>query len=111
MNLPAEPVKDGENPPSTGVAEKALAGKVEREDLERRIRVLRRRGKDHLLWTLLGISPAAIIPAFGLLLEGSTGLLALLGLLVTVTQGHAWVRVSREVEGLQERLDHLRAGD
>jgi hypothetical protein len=111
MDTLEEPNQEGGKLPDPEGTGSSLASRVEVEDLEGRVRLLRRKGRDHLLWTLLGISPAAIIPAFGLLLEGSTGLLALLGLLVTLTQGFAWVRVSREAESLEKRLRHLREGD
>ena len=84
-----------------------VAVEVRRTDLERQLEALRKKGRRHLTWALLGISPAAIIPASGLLAEGSTGLFFLLSGLVVVTQGFAWARSNREAAGVEKELSTL----
>lgn len=84
---------------------------VRRTDLERRLATLRKKGRRHLTWALLGISPAAIVPASGLLAEGSMGLFFLLSGLVVVTQGFAWARSNREAGEVEEEIAELSAPD
>jgi len=98
------------NPP--GVAPgPSLAQEVEKEDLETRLKIMKRTEKRHLLWIILGFSPGAAIPALGLLREGSTGLLLLLGGLFAVYQGYSWNRAAREAERLEKQLRQLSEGE
>lgn len=94
------------SPKATGLGP-SLASAVEREDLEARLGVVRRKERRHLLWTVLGVSPGAVIPALGLLREGNTALLLLLSGLVVVSQGYSWARAAREAERLEKQLQSL----
>jgi hypothetical protein len=89
----------------------SLALEVEKEDLETRLKIVKRKEKRHLLWTILGFSPGAAIPALGLMREGSTGLLLLLGGLVVVYQGYSWNKAAREAERLEKELHQLSEGE
>ncbi len=92
-------------------ARASLASEIQREDLERQIQALERKRQRHALWAVLGVSPAALLPALGLLAEGSIGLLILLSFLVTGTQAFSWVRTSRKSARLKERMSRLEAED
>lgn len=74
------------------------------EDLSQEITGLRKKAKRHLQWSLLGVSPAALLPALGLMGEGSTTFLILLVVLVTLTQGYLWHRARHEADQLENRL-------
>ena len=78
------------------------------ENLERELRVVRRKANWHFLWTVLGVSPAAIIPALGLMREGSVGLLVLLAVLVTISQGYLGAKASRKAGHLEAALKTLK---
>jgi len=80
-------------------------------DLEQELRVVRRKARWHFVWIVLGISPAAIIPALGLIREGSRGLLALLAVLVTISQGYAGAKASKKAGELEATLKELKAGE
>jgi hypothetical protein len=88
----------------SGSAAIALA---EREDLERKLHAVRKKKNRHVLWAMLGISPAAIIPAIGLLAEGDMGLLMVLLVLVFLAQVHGWGKTSKEARELEKELLQL----
>jgi hypothetical protein len=97
----------GNEPEDCGATSEAEIGsailrRIELEELEQRLRVVHRKERRHLLWMVLGISPTAILPSLGLLLEGRIGLLLLLSGLVAVSQAYAWVKASREAERLEK---------
>ncbi len=85
------------------------AARLELEELEGRLQRARKKERRHLIWTVLGLSPTAVLPALGLLRESNFGLLFLLALLVTVSEGIAWARSSREAERLEEQCRARRA--
>jgi hypothetical protein len=93
----------------TGPADEAasLVRQTEIREAAERVEAVRKKKRRHGLWALLGISPAAMLPAIGLLLEGSLGLLVLLGFLVTGTQGYAWMKSMKEEEEAEEALRRL----
>jgi aminoglycoside 6'-N-acetyltransferase len=93
--------------PQAERANQTIAERLEREELEQQVHLARRKERRHLLWMVLGISPAAVIPALGLLREGSMGLLLLLVVLVTVSQIVSWTRASREAGRLERRLERM----
>ena len=107
MRHPSDSTGSDPKGPGSGGLGPFLASEFEREDLERRLLVVRRKERRHLLWAVLGFSPGAIIPAMGLMREGSTGLVFLLGVLVVVSQGYYWNRAAREAEGLEKKLHRL----
>ena len=78
------------------------------EDLERELRAVRRKERWHFVWALIGISPAALIPAIGLFREGSFGLVVLLALLVTISQLYLGVKASGKAARLKKALEGLR---
>jgi len=80
------------------------------KDLEQELAVARRKANWHFVWTVLGVSPAAMIPALGLIREGSMGLLVLLAVLVTISQGYLGAKASRKAGDLEATLERLREG-
>ena len=111
MTFSTEPNDGNATPVGTESSAATLALEIRERDLELRIRTARRRERRSAVWAFLGISPAAIIPALGLLLEDNFGLLILLGCLVTLTQLIRMVRAAGEAKALESELRHLRAGD
>jgi hypothetical protein len=105
MKLPSEPPDRVAEAQAKEENTASLLSALEREDLESRLETARRRERRHLLWMVLGISPAAVVPALGLLREGSLGLLVLLAVLVTATQWVSWTRASKEAEALEEEME------
>jgi hypothetical protein len=81
------------------------------EDLEEELRVVRKRERRHFTWALVGISPAALLPAIGLFLEGSFGLVVILVILVTFTQVYQGVMAGAEAARLEEALERLARGE
>ena len=77
------------------------------EDVMEDLRAMRKKKRRHAVWAFLGFSPAAVLPAAGLLLEGSMGLVILLSGLVTVTQGYGWAKSLKREEELEESLRRL----
>ncbi len=102
-----EVISTGPETDDKGVMALALA---ERDDLEMKLQAVRKKRGRHVLWLALGVSPAAAIPALGLLAEGETVLLAVLLLLVFITQVYGWVGTSREARELEIRLLELQDG-
>ena len=98
-------------PSQTEVGESAasLVSRLELADLEQKLDTVHRREKRHLLWMVLGLSPAAALPAVGLLLEGSSDLLLLLIVLVSVFHTVSWNKAAREAERMEKELDRLQA--
>ena len=102
-----DPGRDPSPEPGGLPAPAELGGQIsemEREEVAKEIASLRRKGRRHLLWAFLGVSPGALIPALGLMREGSTGLLMLLGVFVVLTQLFSWGKTERKVEKLKEQL-------
>jgi len=83
---------------------------AEREDLEERLLAVRKKKNRHLLWAVLGLSPAALIPAIGLLVEGNMGLLIVLLVLVFFGQVYGLARTSSEARKLEKELLELSNG-
>lgn len=69
-----------------------------------------RRSKRHLMWALLGLSPAALIPFMGLLAEGSFGLIVVLVVLVLLVEGWRYVRAEKEASRLRAVVKLLEVG-
>lgn len=93
-----------------GDAGETMALETRKEDAERELGALHRKASRHLMWVLLGVSPAAIIPALGLAAEGSEILLLVLMVLVTLTQGLAYARTRSRARELEEELALLGPG-
>lgn len=92
---------DANHPRSTAV-EAAVA-----EDLVRRLQAVRKKKDRHLFWAVVGITPAALIPAVGLLMEGNTGLVVVLLVLVLLGQAYGWVKAVLEAKELEEAIRQL----
>ncbi len=101
----------GPLPEEADLPASSLAHQLMLEELEGRLQAAHRREKRHLLWVVLGLSPAAVIPALGLLSEGSFGLFILLVVLVTASQLISWNLAAREAERLEKELSRLRHGE
>jgi len=84
---------------------------AEVSDLEREIKVARRKATWHRIWVVLGLSPAAMIPAIGLMREGSTELLFLLAVLVTISQAYLGAKAAKKAGELEARLKELMEAD
>lgn len=102
---PSAPARDR---PGAGAA-RALAPvqRADRYDLIERIAVARDAEVRHFIRCMLGITPAAVIPAAGLVLEGNVALLALLCVLVSLVEGWKWIRAGRVTKRLAEELARL----
>jgi hypothetical protein len=97
---------DDPNPADTdaGGLGPSFASKVQKQDLEERLQIVKRKEKRHLLWTVLGFSPGAVIPALGLMREGNPGMLLVLAGLVGAYQWYAWTMAAREADALEKKL-------
>jgi hypothetical protein len=93
-------------PAPADLSEAALVEAREQELLDDLVAVQKKKRR-HALWALLGLSPAAVIPAVGLFMEGSVGLFVLLCVLVTATQFIGWIKSMKREEELEEALRRL----
>ena len=82
----------------------AALRETERADLEHALTKAQGRKSRHALWVLLGISPAAMIPALGLILEGSIALVVVLLVLVSVVEAVRWFQAAAVVSRLEQAL-------
>lgn len=102
---------DYHDPGSAGSLEKDAGTSAielsEREDLEQKLALVEKKKSRHLLWLILGISPAAVIPAAGLLAGGEMALLVLLIVLVFIGQVYGLVKRSMEASDLKKELLEL----
>lgn len=78
-------------------------------DAKERLEVAERRAARHLAWALLGLSPAAVVPFLGLLVEGNLTLLAVLLVTVPFVEAGRYRRAKREVDRMQLLVKRLRA--
>ena len=108
MSPPSGPRQMEPTGTQTGEPGSSVVAHLELEDMELTLQKVHRKEKRHLLWMVLGISPAAVLPALGLLREGSLGLLVILGVLVTFTQWYSWTKASKEAERLEKAIRQLR---
>ena len=100
------------NPEPADLVEESAAVSMliehEVEDLERELRAVRKKERRHFVWALTGISPAALIPMFGLFLTDSFGLVVLLVILVPISQLYLGVRASGKASRLKKSLEEVR---
>lgn len=83
---------------------------VARSDLDDLTHALEKAQKSefrHFLGCVLGATPAAIIPLVGLALGGETALIALLAVLIVLSEGRKALRAGREVKRLEAVLVQL----
>ena len=88
--------------------ESSIILQAEVEDLERELRAVRRKERWHFVWALTGMSPAALIPAMGLFLDGNYGLVVPFVLLVTISQFYLGVKAAGKASRLKKALEDLR---
>ena len=81
---------------------------AEVDDLERELRAVKRKERWHFVWALTGMSPAALIPAMGLFLDGNYALVVPFVLLVTISQFYLGVKASGKAARLKRALEDLR---
>ena len=81
---------------------------AEMEDLERELRAVRKKERWHFVWTLTGVSPAALIPAMGLFLHGNYGLVVPFLLLVAISQFYLGAKAAGKAARLKRALEDLR---
>jgi hypothetical protein len=81
---------------------------AEVEDLERELRAVRKKERWHFVWALTGVSPAALIPAMGLVVRGNYGLVVPFLLLVTFSQLYLGVKAAGKAARLKRALEDLR---
>ena len=80
---------------------------AEVEDLERELRAVRKKKRWHLIWALTGVSPAALIVATGLFLQGHYGLVVPVVLLAAAWQFFLGVKTTREEARMEKALKGL----
>lgn len=79
----------------------ALVRSRELQDLAERLDRARSRSSRHLLWAWLGVTPVALVPLVGLLLEGSLGLAVAMSAGVAAVELWRYGRAQREVRDLE----------
>lgn len=102
-------------PETTDLDEVAVGSSIllqsEIEDLEQELRAVSRKERWHFVWALIGISPAALIPAIGLFREESYGLVILLVFLVMISQFYLGIKAAGKAARLKKALEDLREKD
>lgn len=81
------------------------------EDLELELRTVRREKRRHFVWALTGISPAAFLPAVGLVLVESYGLFLILLFLVSFSQVFLGIKASGKEARLERAIEEIRQGE
>jgi hypothetical protein len=102
---PRSPRMEGE-----ASAEMAALTSADLADARRNLAAAEGRAQRHLVWLILGLSPAALIPFVGLLIEGSPELLFVLVWLVLIVEGWRYLRASREVRRLRAVVARIEEG-
>ena len=82
---------------------------AEVDDLERELRTVRKKERWHFVWALTGMSPAVLIPAIGLFLDGYYGLVVPFVLLVTISQFYLGVKAAGKAARLKRALEDQQA--
>ncbi|MGD8318919.1 MAG: DUF2007 domain-containing protein [Gemmatimonadota bacterium] len=77
------------------------------DDVNRQLRRARRKEMGHFVRSMLGITPAALIPIVGLALRGEVALVALVCVSVVFVEGWRWIQAGREVRRLEDMLTKL----
>ena len=87
---------------------KSAIVQAEVDELERELRAVRKKERWHFVWALTGMSPAALIPAIGLFLDGYYALVVPFVLLVTISQFYLGVKAAGKASRLKKALEDLR---
>ena len=77
------------------------------DELEQDLRATRRKRRRHYTWLILGISPGAVLPALGLLAEGSDTLLGSFLVLVAFSQIYLGAKASSKMDDLEAKIRDL----
>ena len=88
--------------------ERLSLARADLADARERLDGAERKAARHLAWALLGLSPAALVPFLGLLVEGNLTLLAVLLVTVPFVEGWRYRRAKREADRLQMLVNRLR---
>jgi hypothetical protein len=80
-------------------------------DLDRDLKKRRRQRFWHWIWTLLGVSPAALLPLVGLVEQGVVAPIVVLVVGVTGMEWWRAVRAGKDVYALELRLWELHTGE
>jgi len=83
---------------------------IARSDLDDLTHALEKARKDefrHFIWCVLGGTPAAVIPLVGLAARGEAALIAVLMVLVFLSEGWKTLKAGREVKRLEAALARL----
>ena len=105
-----EPSSGGAVEPVSGQLEatRAEIERLDRAEVRRALQAAEEKASRHLVWAALGLSPAALIPFVGFLIEGSVHLIWPLIVLVFFAEGGRYWLAQREVQRLREVLRRMR---
>ena len=93
-----------------GLAADAAVTSSDLEDARGALADAEKRAGRHLLWAANGLSPAALVPFVGLLLEGSVGLVVVLLFLVFLIESWLYLRATSEAQRQRAVVERLLAG-
>lgn len=107
MDIIGVPPRGGTTDPgAAGFGPRALA-EADLADARARLEGAERKAKRHLTWSVLGLSPAALVPFVAFLAEGSVALLAALLVMVPLVELVRWRRAKRHARRLRALVDRL----
>jgi hypothetical protein len=78
--------------------------RADAQDVTDELAMARKAATRHALFALLGVTPAALLPMIGLLLQGSAPLVVTLCVLVALSEMRKWFRASKDVNRLEMLL-------
>lgn len=81
--------------------------RADHDDLTRQLEAARKDEQRHMLRSVLGMSPGALIPFIGLAMEGEVALVALLCVLVVFVEGWRWIRAGQRARRIEVALREL----
>jgi hypothetical protein len=77
------------------------------DDLTEQLRLARKAETRHAVSCVFGVTPAALVPLAGLVMEGNVALIVVLGVLVVFWEGWRWIEASKTVRRLESALAEL----
>ena len=93
--------------PEDRLAHLSPAAKADHRDLTEQLAAARKAELKHGIRTVLGVSPAAVIPLVGLALEENIFLVAVLCVLVVMVEGWRWIQAGKRGREIRIRLAAL----